>query len=77
MTLKELEVYLYENAYVEHYTELAPTDTFNQLGIASAEGIQFVLDLEEHLGIELDPIDIFDHPTVGLFTEYVSSKEIS
>jgi acyl carrier protein len=38
---------------------------FARLGLDSANAMQLILALEEHLGIELYPETVFDHPTIA------------
>lgn len=38
---------------------------FARLGLDSANAMQLILALEEHLGIELYPEMVFDHPTIA------------
>jgi acyl carrier protein len=44
---------------------IGPDVTFSRLGLDSANSVQMILSLEEHLGIELDPEIVFDHPTIA------------
>lgn len=38
---------------------------FARLGLDSANAMQLLLALEDHLGIELSPETVFDHPTIA------------
>ena len=38
---------------------------FTEIGLDSGKSVQFVLALEDWLGVELDPGDIEQHPTIG------------
>ena len=45
--------------------QIGPDVTFARLGLDSANSVQLILSLEEHLGIELDPEMMFDYPTIA------------
>jgi acyl carrier protein len=45
--------------------QVDPDVKLTRLGLDSANAVQLVLALEEHLGIELDPEMVCDHPTIA------------
>jgi acyl carrier protein len=45
--------------------QIDPGVTFARLGLDSANSVQLIMSLEEHLGIELDPEMVFDYPTIA------------
>jgi len=46
-------------------SQIDPDVKFARLGLDSANAMQLILALEEHLGIELYPEMVFDHPTIA------------
>ena len=45
--------------------KIGPDIPFARMGLDSAKSVYFVLELEEWLGIELNPEIVADHPTVA------------
>lgn len=45
--------------------QIADDVKFARLGLDSANAMQLILALEEHLGVELYPEMVFDHPTIA------------
>lgn len=40
-----------------------PSRPFNELGVDSLDAVTLVGDLEESLGVAIDPAELFDYPT--------------
>lgn len=45
--------------------EIDPDASFASIGLDSANSVQFILALEDHLGRELDPELIARHPSIS------------
>jgi acyl carrier protein len=66
-------------AYVERTVAdpaiaIGPDVTFPQMGLDSASSAYFVVELEEWLGIELDPEIVFDHPTIAQLASHILTR---
>ena len=53
---------------------VGPDITFPQMGLDSATSAYFVVELEEWLGIELDPEIVVEHPTIGQLARHIGSR---
>lgn len=51
------------------------TLSFDSHGIDSAAAVSLVADLEEWLGIELDPTIVYDYPTVAELTAFLVNQQ--
>ncbi|MGE5268662.1 MAG: acyl carrier protein [Thiohalocapsa sp.] len=51
---------------------VGPDITFARMGLDSASSAYFVVELEEWLGIELDPEIVVTHPTIAELAHHVS-----
>lgn len=47
--------------------------TFAQMGLDSASSAYFIVELEEWLGIELEPEIVSQHPTIGALAAHVAA----
>ncbi len=54
---------------------IGPDITFPQMGLDSATSAYFVVELEEWLGIELDPEIVVEHPTIGQLARHIVSRQ--
>ena len=54
---------------------VGPDITFPQMGLDSATSAYFVVELEEWLGIELDPEIVVEHPTIGQLARHIASRQ--
>jgi len=54
---------------------VGPDITFPQMGLDSATSAYFVVELEEWLGVELDPEIVVEHPTIGQLARHVVSRQ--
>jgi len=52
--------------------EVDPEASFAQMGIDSAKSIHFVVELEEWLGLELNPEIVGDYPTFGELARHLA-----
>jgi acyl carrier protein len=50
---------------------IGPDVPFPQMGLDSATSAYFIVELEEWLGVELEPELVFDHPTVGELARHI------
>ena len=50
---------------------------FNRLGLDSAMMVQFMIELEEKLGLELSPDDFYDYPTVDDLSPLLVEKLVT
>ena len=53
---------------------VGPDVTFPQMGLDSASSAYFIVELEEWLGIELDPEIVVEHPTIAALARYNASR---
>jgi acyl transferase domain-containing protein/acyl-CoA synthetase (AMP-forming)/AMP-acid ligase II/acetylornithine/succinyldiaminopimelate/putrescine aminotransferase/predicted amino acid dehydrogenase len=55
-------------------SQLGPGVRFQELGIDSISGVQFLGELARRLGVSLPPALLFDYPDVGSFSAYLFGK---
>jgi acyl carrier protein len=55
-------------------SELSPDNTFAEMGLDSATSVYFVVELEEWLGLELDPEIVGEYPTIGGLAHYLAAR---
>lgn len=48
---------------------------FPQMGLDSATSAYFIVELEEWVGIELEPELVFDYPTVGELARHIAARD--
>ena len=53
---------------------IGPDIPFPQMGLDSATSAYFIVELEEWLGIELEPELVFDYPTVSELAGHVAAR---
>jgi acyl carrier protein len=53
---------------------IGPEITFAQMGLDSASSAYFIVELEEWLGIELEPELVFDYPTIAELARYIVTR---
>ncbi len=71
---------LWAKAWIEAHTsqEINPDLTFVQLGLDSIAIVEFINELGNHLGIELDPAIAWEHPSINALLKYLDeNKHIS
>ena len=56
---------------------VGPDITFAQMGLDSASSAYFIVELEEWLGIELDPEVVAEHPTIAQLARHIAGGGIS
>ena len=54
--------------------EIGPEMRFVRLGLDSANAVHFIVELEEWLGIELEPELAFDHPTIAELARHLAER---
>lgn len=53
---------------------ISPDYKFARLGLDSASALQFVVELEEWLGIQLEPEVVDDHPTIAALARHLAAS---
>ncbi len=53
---------------------VAPDAPFAQMGLDSATSAYFIVELEEWLGIELEPELVFDYPTIAELARHIVGR---
>lgn len=53
--------------------EISYNSTFYELGLDSVNSIFLLSELETRLEIDIDPLSVYDNPTVFSFTQYLHS----
>ncbi|NKI70762.1 hypothetical protein GN109_15165 [Collimonas pratensis] len=54
-------------------TKISPTIAFSEYGLDSLYGIQFVREIEDTIGREIDLRGLYDHPTIREFSKYLNT----
>ena len=54
---------------------IGPDIPFPQMGLDSATSAYFIVELEEWLGVELEPELVFDYPTVGDLARHIAARQ--
>ena len=68
-------------ALVAEMLEIAPDDIspdvkLSRIGLDSAMSVQFVVALEDRVGVPLSPDVIAEHPTIAKLVAYVSALQM-
>ena len=53
---------------------IGPDIPFPQMGLDSATSAYFIVELEEWVGVELEPELVFDHPTIGELARHIAAR---
>jgi acyl carrier protein len=53
---------------------IGPDIPFPQMGLDSATSAYFIVELEEWVGVELEPELVFDYPTVDELARYIVAR---
>ena len=53
---------------------LDPNVEVERLGLDSSTAVALIMSLEEHLGIELMPELLFEHPTIGGLSKHLAAR---
>lgn len=74
-TVEDIQTWIV--AYVAELLEVEPelvdpTVSFDRYGMDSSAAFALTGDLEEWLGCEIDPTDIYDYPTIEALSEHLS-----
>lgn len=56
-------------------TVVAPDATFAQMGLDSATSAYFIVELEEWLGVELEPELVFEYPTIADLARHIVARQ--
>ncbi|MBV9824304.1 MAG: acyl carrier protein [Alphaproteobacteria bacterium] len=56
-------------------SEIGPENTFSEMGLDSATSVYFVVELEEWLGMELEPEIVGDYPTIATLARHLVTRE--
>jgi acyl carrier protein len=54
---------------------VGPDATFAQMGLDSATSAYFIVELEEWLGVELDPELVFEYPTIAELARHIAARQ--
>jgi acyl carrier protein len=54
--------------------QIEPDVTFARLGLDSANSVYLIVELEEWLGLELNPDLLFEHPTITDLARYLTGR---
>lgn len=54
--------------------ELDPERPFNELGVDSLDAVSLTGELEERLGVTIDPAELFDHPTPRALARFLAGS---
>lgn len=54
--------------------ELDPSRPFNELGVDSLDAVSLTGELEERLGLTIDPAELFDHPTPRALAQFLAGS---
>lgn len=73
----EAEIQDWIISYLAQMLEVSPdeinvTTTFDRYGLDSSAAVGLTGDLEDWLGIELEPTLLYDYPTIETLTEYLA-----
>ena len=65
--------------YISNLTEIPDKDidmhaAFDCYGFDSYQGVVMTCELGEWLGLDLDPSDVFDHPSIHELAEYLVTQ---
>ncbi len=61
---------------IAHELHISPTEihsdtSFHDLGLDSVNSIFLIAELEKKLGVDIDPMSVYDNPTVESFSKYL------
>ena len=54
--------------------EIEDTKSFHSLGLDSVNSIFLLAKMEERLNVYIDPLSVYDNPTVKSFSEYLYAQ---
>lgn len=54
-------------------SDIDPRTSFYNLGLDSVNSIFLIGELESKLGIDIDPMSVYNNPTIESFSEYLLS----
>ena len=54
--------------------EVDETDPFDRYGLDSSATMSMTADLEEWLGLELEPMVFYDYPTIERLSQYLAGE---
>lgn len=74
MDRSEVVAVLVERA-APHLGELAESDPFQGQGVDSLAVVEWVLDVEDALGVELSEADVVAAPTLGALADFILAKQ--
>jgi acyl carrier protein len=58
-------------------SEIDPSSPFNELGIDSLDAVTLTGELEGHLGLTIDPAELFDHPTPRDLAAFLAERRMN
>ncbi|WP_345943759.1 phosphopantetheine-binding protein, partial [Streptomyces sp. SID3212] len=54
--------------------EIDPQLTFSEMGVDSLGAVEIVRDLNQHFGLDLDSVAVYDHPTLDRLADFVDAE---
>ncbi|WP_446040219.1 SDR family NAD(P)-dependent oxidoreductase, partial [Streptomyces sp. SID1121] len=54
--------------------EIDPQLTFSEMGVDSLGAVEIVRDLNQHFGLDLDSVAVYDHPTLDRLANFVDAE---
>jgi acyl carrier protein len=55
-------------------SDIDPNTRFSRIGLDSAMSVQLAVALEEHLGIQVSPDLVGDHPTISRLAAHLAAR---
>jgi len=55
--------------------DISSQSTFHQLGLDSVNSLFLLGDLEETLNLDIDPLSLYDNPTIESFSAYINELQ--
>lgn len=56
-------------------SDIGSQSTFHQLGLDSVNSLFLLGDLEETLNLDIDPLSLYDNPTIESFSAYINELQ--
>ncbi|VXD18394.1 acyl carrier protein [Marinoscillum sp. 108] len=56
-------------------SDINSQSTFHQLGLDSVNSLFLLGDLEETLNLDIDPLSLYDNPTIESFSAYINELQ--
>ncbi|MEQ8580854.1 MAG: acyl carrier protein [Marinoscillum sp.] len=56
-------------------TDMSSQSSFHQLGLDSVNSLFLLGDLEDALNLDIDPLSLYDNPTIESFSAYINNLQ--